>query len=274
MKFKQFRVYFARTSVGDDGSPLANHLRNAVDEHGPNLPACDIDGGRFQMRDLTRVGRVWTGSFVKLRDDAPHVVAANDVESELPLNDGDHIIEKCHFMLRTQANVVVWQVNRSAGALARAETYLSRCLDTMVSLPQAMNDAELDRVLNGQLYEIDFAYARPTSAPNNAPRWNQDAFDMMASVDAAHAKFVLRAPRRGSLSRLARNMVRELLRAPGAEKIRVRLTDETEPVELFMAPLKDRISVMMSGRYAIAESVFQELEACFERNRHNFEPIV
>ncbi len=270
MEFKSFRVYFARTAVGEDGEPLADHLAAAVAEHGENLPACDLSGEKFQMRDLTRVGRVWQGSFVKLRDDAPHVVAADDVESELTLNEGDHVIEKCHFLLREQNNVIVWQTNRSAGGLSRAESYLSQCLRTVVTLPQAMNDAEIDRVLNGQLYEIDFAYARPPTAPNNAPRWSQDAFDMMSNVDAAHAKFMLRAPRGGRLSRTARNMVRQLLNAPGAEKIRVKLTDETDPVELFMAPLKDRIRVMMLGRYAVAGSVYQELEEAFDRNQHNF----
>lgn len=271
MEYKSYRVYFARTAVGEDGGPLSPKIADAVAQHGQNLPICDLSGDKFQMRDLERVGRVWRGSFVKLRDDAPHVVAADDEEHELELDDGDHIIEKCYFLLRERQNLLVWQANRSAGGLSRAEAYLSQCLQEVAVLPQVMNDAELDRVLQGQLYEVDFAYDRPPNAPTDAPVWNQNAFDMMANVAAAHAKFTLRAPRGGSLSRMARNMVRQLLQVPGAEKIRVRLTDETDAIELFMAPLKDRINVMMLGRYPVSGSVFEELEVAYQRQQHNFQ---
>ncbi len=52
----------------------------------------------------------------------------------------------------------------------------------------------------------------------------------------------------------------------GVNKIRIRLTDESEPVELFMAPLKDTISVELIGRYPRETDVFQELEQAYERN--------
>jgi hypothetical protein len=45
------------------------------------------------------------------------------------------------------------------------------------------------------------------------------------------------------------------------------LTEDKELVELFMAPLKDSIRVEMFGRYPAASSVYQELEAAFDRQR-------
>lgn len=266
MLFKPFRVYFARTSVGEDAHPLGTEFDRAFAEHGTNLPVCDLASEKFQVRDLAKVGTVWKGSFVKLRDDAPHVVAADDLEHELELEEGDRIIEKCHFQLRTRGNVLVWQNNRTVGGFSKAESYFSQCLDTTVLLPQVMNDAELERVLQGQLYELDFVYDRPPVRPDAAPQWNQNAFDMMSSVEAAHAKFTLRAPRGGGLAKNSVNVVKQLLRAHGTGKIRVRLTDETDAIELFMAPLKDRISVAMLGRYAVAGSVHEGLEEAYNRN--------
>jgi hypothetical protein len=122
-----------------------------------------LSGEKYQMRDLQHVGAVLKGSFVKLRDDAPHVVAADDQEHELDLEEGDHLIEKCHFLLREIGNVLVWQANRSSGGLTRAQDYLSSLFDELVALPMVMNDAELDQVLNGNLYELDFAYDRPAA---------------------------------------------------------------------------------------------------------------
>lgn len=246
---------------------MAPKLRASVELHGPHLPVIELGSEKFQMRDLQHIGTVWKGTFVKLRDDAPHVRAANNQERELELQDGDYIIEKCHFLLRERENILVWQTNRSAGGLSRAQEYLSQLFDAVVTLPQVMNDAELDRVMAGQLYEVDFAYARPAGLPSGSPRWSQDAFDMMSGIDAAHAKFTLRAPRRGSLAQAAKQMVRQLMAAQGAEKIRVRLTDESDPVELFMAPLKDTIRVELLGRYPAAARVFEELEAAYDRQR-------
>lgn len=273
MTIKYYKVYFARTAVGEDGSVLAPFLRAAVDRYGENLPAIGIGNERFQMRDLTLVGTVWKGTFAKLRDDAPNIVSAANQEHELTLNDGDHVIEKCHFLFRLRENLIVWQANRSAGGLSRLQEYLSRVLGTLVTLPQVMNEGELNRVMAGQLYEVDFAYDRPANLAGNAPVWNQNAFNMMDRVDAAHAKFLLRAPRKGGLAEAAKQMVRQLLNANGAEKIRVRLTDDSEPIDLFMAPLKGRIQVQMMGRYPAANDVFQALEGAYDLNRENITNI-
>ena len=49
--------------------------------------------------------------------------------------------------------------------------------------------------------------------------------------------------------------------------VRVRLTDDADPIDLFSAPLRDRITVQQQGRYPAAADVFRELESAYERNR-------
>lgn len=266
MGFKNYKVYFSRTAMGEEGAPITDLFKAGLDEYGPHWPIETLGGESFQMRDIERTGRVWRGTFVKLRDDAPHIVSAKNRERELELEVGDRIIEKCHFIYRELRNILIWQTNRTAGGLSRAQEYLSAIAEsTFVALPQVMNAAELERVLAGQIYELDFAYDRPVQLQNDAPKWNQNAFDMMSKVDAAHAKFTLRAPRKGGLAETAKAMVRQLIPAIGIEKIRVRLTDESEPIELFMAPLKDTIRVELVGRYPAAKAVYEGLEEAFVR---------
>lgn len=268
--FKTYKVYFSRPFIDEPGIQLAQRLLIATQQYGQHLPIMVLHGEKFQMRDLQQVNTVWKGSFAKLRDDAPHVVAANDQEHPLHLEDGAHIIEKCHFLLRERENLLVWQVNKTAGGLSRTEDYLKQVLDTRVLFPQIMNNDQLDRVMAGQIYELDFSYDRPPQLDLDAPRWNQDTFDIMANINAAHAKFMMRAPnRRQGLAQAAKQMIIQALRLRGPRKIRVFLTDESEPIELFMAPLKDTIRVEMLGRYPEASRVFEELEAAYDRQHEN-----
>jgi hypothetical protein len=272
--FKTYKVSFSRTAVGETAAPLHQSLRDAFTQHGLHLPVLELSGEKFQMRDLQRVGAVWKGSFAKLRDDAPHVVAVNQQERELSLDEGDHIIEKCYFLLREHENLLVWQLNRAAGGLSRAEEYLSRLFSTMVILPPVINTSRLEQVMAGQLYELDFAYDRPPQLAANAPQWNKNAFDMMANVDAAHAKFNLRAPRSGHLAETVKTMMRQLASGTvGVKKIKVRLTDETDLIELIMAPLRDTIRVELLGRYPAPGRVFEELEAAYDRQHDSIPPL-
>lgn len=269
MPVKEYRVWFTRSSCGRAGTDISPQVREQFDLHGPHLPAIHLGDDDYQVRDLTRVGTVWTGVFAKLRADAPHVVDMNDAESELDLDEGSRLIDKCHFILRERQNLFVWQYNKSAGSLNKFATYWSQLLDTLVSLPYVMNDAELEEKLQGQLYELIFAYDRPPQLNAAAPRWNRNAFDMMASADAAHAKFSLRAPRNGSLAEASKNWIRRMVNdgVHGFAKVRIRMTDDTNPVEVFMAPLKDSISVQLVGRYPDATQVYQELEGAYDRKR-------
>jgi hypothetical protein len=266
MTTKTYRVLFARSSVGRQGLPLSQSLRQLVDTHGTHLPVMRLGGDGFQFREMHRTGSVWHGTFVKLRDDAPHVVTAEDIEEEIFLQDGSRIIEKCHFLYRERSNALIWQYNKSSGGLSRAEEYLSWLHEVTVTLPRVMDIDRLDEVLNGQIYEIEFGYDRPPVISEEAPRWNQAAFDMMSRIDAAYAKFTLRAPRLGTLSQRAGAMVRQLVHLQGPKKVRVRLTDETDPIELFMAPLKDSITVELVGRYPVAQHVYHALEEAFDRH--------
>ena len=267
---KSYKVYFARTSVTKEGKRLRPFLTKLeIDDELPHLRPVVLGGERFQVRDLVKVGTVWRGTFVKLRDEAPNIVNAADVERELDLDVGDHIIEKCHFMYRERDDVLVWQVNRAAGSMTRLQEYLGEILDTYVGLPLIQNSAELAEVLKRELYELEFVYDRPVGRGDGRPKYEQSEFDIMADIHAAHAKFLFRAEKGGRLERTSKRLVQALVGDDNAKKIRVRVTDESEPIELFMAPLRDSITVPLHGRYPAEGQVFAGLEEAFDRQRGN-----
>jgi hypothetical protein len=265
---KKFRVYFAMTSFGPNGVPVMAALQSASDAHGQHLPPVSINEDRYQIRDLVRVGMVWGGSFAKLRSDAPHIVDSQNTERQIELDAGDSILEKCYFQYRENSNLIVWQNSRNTGGLSRAADYMSQIFGGAVTLPQIQNQAELEKVLNGQLYEVEFDYARTPSLPLGGDvEWSQHAMDMMAPIDAARARFMLRAPRGGSLTARAGQFVREMLGTAGTEKIRVRISAEDDPIDLFMAPLRDTIELSIVDGYPQRAEALAELEAAYDRNR-------
>ena len=86
---------------------VANH--GEVDGRGgSNLPAVQMEGEHFQVRNLQRIGRFWRGSFARLRDEAPHVIGNTNVERELALEDGDRILEKTFFLYYEDTDALVF----------------------------------------------------------------------------------------------------------------------------------------------------------------------
>lgn len=267
MAFKVFKVGFARTAAGERGEPIRRLLTDVHTRFGAHLPVIEIDGDGVQIRDLQRIGTVWHGVLARLRDDAPHVVNDRNREREIPLDEGERIVDKLHFLYRERGNVFVWQINRNAVGVSRAEAYLSQVFETPTSLPLVMNDADMDRVMAGQLYELSFAYDRPAARPPGLPRWTSNTFDTMEDAHAAHAKFSLRAPRRGHLGDVVKRWARQAITLSGVSKVRVRLTDESDPIELFLAPLRDSMRVELVGRYPVPRQVFEELESAYDRKQ-------
>lgn len=275
MTTKTFKVYFANTQVGNKKqTSITKCLTQAHEQHGKHLPAMDLSNERFQVRDLQKVQRVWMGTFAKLRDELPHVVrASNNAEREIDVEDDEHVVEKCHFVYRERANVVVWQLNKNAGGLTRFANYLSRVFDNVVTVNQVMNEAQLDRILSREIHEISFKYAKPKSRPTDSPPWTQHEFDKMNSIGASEAVMQLRAPRRRSLGANAGAWVRAALGVDAIERVKVKLTDESDPIELFTAPLKSHITVKMKGRYPVVQSVYEGLESSYDEHKDNIPPF-
>ena len=151
--------------------------------------------------------------------------------------------------------------------MTRFEEYMSRLQDQPVLVPPISNTAKIEEVLGRNIYEISYSFDRPPTLDKSLPKWSQQQFNTMKQMDAGFAKFDFRADRGGQLSAVVKQMIRQALDQPGVEKIRVRLTDDSDPIELFAAPLKDKIEVQQLGRYPAAADVFSNLEEAFERNR-------
>jgi hypothetical protein len=272
MSAKPFKVHFTRSSIGDDGKgKLGQSLAAWFASHGAHLPKWQLESEWYQVRDLKLVGEVWMGTFAHLRPDAPHVVDEGDREREILLGPQDHVLDKCHFIYRSSSDVLVWQVSRSAGSLTKLAQYLSELGGTIANLPYICDLERLEQILGGQVYEIQFSYARPLVKQESAPQWTNRIFDTLSDVHGARAQVRLTAERRGALSDRAKQWIHSMIGGPGFEHVKVRLSDETSLVDLVMAPMKERIQVPLIGRYPAPGQVFVELEAAYDRKREQIQ---
>lgn len=269
---KNYKVSFHRTAFGERGEPLFGVLSGLLHHIGPDLPKLPVDTGEYQIRGLTRVGNVIQGTFAALRDDAPHVLGLDGQEREIDLDveSGERLIDKCHFQLRQRTDVLVWQINRAAGSIGKAEQYLSQLTERMVTLPVVVDAARLEAIMQGDVYEFEVAYDRPPM-DDRQPRWNQAAFNLMNDAHAAHARFRFRADRGSVLGNTVKDLARRVAGGVGTT-IKVRLTDEPDLIELTMAPVRDAIRVELVGAYPRAFDVFEGLEAAYDRQRDKIPP--
>lgn len=274
MASKSYRVYFARTACGPEGTKLAPRLRDLFDAHGRELPVQNVQGDFFQVRELVRTGLVWSGTFAKLRDDAPNVISPAGDEREIDLEEGSWLIDKCFFLYRSRDDVLVLQYNRSIAGFSRFANYFSGLLDQVVTCQQVMNQDELNEVLERGIVELEYSYATPAVRDAQRPAWDQRTFDTMHTANAAKAKFSLRAPRGGFLSEVTKRWIRGMLQEQAYDRIKVKVDDETDPIALFMAPLKGRIQVELQGRYPIPRAVLEGLEEQYQLHRGYIPPLV
>jgi hypothetical protein len=268
MDFKSYTVRFATVMVGATEQTLttfAPHLDSLFARFGENLPEIAIDGDHFQIRDLQKIGSVWMGVFARLKVDAPHKVDAHSKEHKLNLNKGDRILEKCYFIYRSASNVLTWQNNRNVSSLTKLQLYLNQLLSEYVSVNICMNESALDAILQRDVYEVQFNYARPNLALAGAPKWAQADFDRMKDLDGASSKFLIRAERGGRLSKKIGNFIKQAMSLEPVDKVRVKLTDETDVIDLFLAPIKESIRVLLVGQYPDKEAVYQALEDAHHR---------
>jgi hypothetical protein len=269
LKSKSYRVEFTKTIVGVDPSAttLQLHLKRLLILHGAHLPEITLEQDQYQIRDLVKVGGVWQGVFARLKVDGPNIVDSKSNERQIVTNAGDRFLDKCHFLYREAKDIFVWQSNRSTASLLKVQNYLSAVLKAVVQMPLIIDIAATKRMLDDNIHELEFSYAKRKNSPNGYTGWNQAAFDLMKSVNAGQGVFVLRANLKGHLSKAAKSLALSLLGQSGVKKVRVRLTDETNPIDLFSSTLKEEINVNLPGSYPDALEVFQALEAAYDRRR-------
>ena len=274
---KKYKVLFFTTAVGPNGDPLGTALPNPLVGNAimpVHLAVQPIDGHEFQIRDFTRIGTslTWKGVFGRLRDDAPNVVNVQGLESVIPLQQTDRLLEKCHFLYMEDHDILIWQVNNDVAHVSRFTNYLSLLMNTPVFANTVVGANALQRVIAGTVKSIECKVATPRVPLGQIPNYSQPMFDLMNGVQGSTIKINISAGR-GALAGNVRQLINWAMGNPDTKALKAKIEGEIDPVDLLVNRISDSIQVQLYGHYPRANDVFNGLDQAFTNKTTELAPF-
>lgn len=276
---KSFGVRFYTANFTNDApdTTVADLLQRIYDasQRGELSPQLDDEGCRYELRELQSLGdgASFKGVLAVLRDDAPHIRAADGGERAIDLADEEGVIEKNYFLFFRQHNLLVWQVNGRASHVMRFERYLSTLSPNTIVFDDVIDKDSLAKLQNGVVKRIQVRIALPKNVEAYDPDvWEADAFDMMAGAGATTMQFDIATRRKGhGLANDVKEGIHRLLNRKEIRAVRVRVEGQREFIDLIADCVTDRIQVQMIGLYPNPNSVFVELALAKDRQQARLE---
>ncbi len=276
MATKSYRALFFNTSLARNNNKyyLRDIFQPLLDNHSlnsPHLPATNISGADFQIRDVTKIGNTIHGVFGRLRDDAPNKIDNTGVESQLLLLPTDKLVEKCYFLYHINTDILVWQSSRDVASPERFADYLSTLVSKYCSsqnilyLLPIVDPNSLQRALNGSVKSIECKIARPNTQLVKQPKWNQHAFDLMNSLNGATVKINVSAAR-GVLQN-TKGLIKQLVENNSVTLLKVKIDGDEDPIDLFADRVVERFIVNLNGHYPLAADVVACLETAYNNQK-------
>ncbi|HEP9334803.1 TPA: hypothetical protein VDV62_005922, partial [Pseudomonas aeruginosa] len=160
------------------------------------------------------------------------------------------------------------QQSLEGGSISALARYLSAVAghDRIVAFNDILTEESLDDLLNGKLIkQVEFRVAKPRSAkyiPDPEDAWTQQAMEFMANTGATsfQAKIGIRAQSRGIFSNV-KNPIKKLLNSPQTRKLKIKLSDIADPVDLFADRVKARITVKSINGQPKADEIYKAIWA-------------
>lgn len=268
------RFFKILTGARKDKKPLVDLLKSlALGKNYPlNFHDFVIDKNNYQLRELVCSGDVWTGCFGKLRKEAPHIVDKSGVEKPLALAVDDKLLEKSYFLYNATTNAMVWQVNNDAGGYGKFQEYLKMLSSSPCHILPIMDEGDLQDVLSGDVKEVVFSISQLNNAIIKQLGWNNDAMRLMSAAGAGSAKFSIKCPSAGKLrDKVVKPLIKQLAGSVAAKKrLSVRVDDQTDPIDIFMKPLKDHVEYKKIGHYPLSSSILSSLQMIYNSYQSRF----
>lgn len=228
-------------------------------------------GYAFELRELFAHSGVITGCLALLDSEAPHIRDVAGIERKIAVKPGDQFLQKNYFIYYKKQRLLVWQFNLAAnhvnnfGIMLSALTANQHTIVCNVLLDDAFG-------FDPRTAKIQYVDLRVREPSTNAQRlqveqldpnsWGVNPFAVMSKSQSSSFSLVLQT-RRASTPKLAGwvgDMVEKLWGSSQTRKLRVKVADLEEPIDLLAKRIKARISVKMDGLYPNPKSVLEQLQ--------------
>jgi len=272
MKSFGVRFYTANSSTDAPSTIVADTLQILYDKsqrEGMPHQIQGEDGCRYEIRELQPLGggASFRGVLAVVRDDAPHIRAADGAEREIHLEDQEGVLEKNYFLFFRKHRLLVWQVNGRASHVMRFERYLSSLSPHSIAFDHVIDRNAMDRLRSGAITRIRVQVAMSKNAQAYDPHvWEGGIFQTMAGAGASTMQFELSTGRKKTgLTAAVKDAIHRLLDRAETRSIKVRMDGQQEFIDLVADCVTDKIQVNMIGLYPDPTDVFAQLAAAKDR---------
>ena len=270
----KYLIRFYEAKLYKSGKELRiSKLLDALMKKGESLPIRSLieNSSDYQVRGLTYADseREIRGFFVRFRPDIPLTgTRANLVEKPVTLDDGHEILEKNHFsiFIGDHYDVIAFQQSLEGGSISGLARYFSAIAgsEVVVQFNDILTTESLDQLLQGSLIKhVEFRIAKPRSmkyAPDPDDTWTQKGMSFMNETGATTflAKLAIKSPTRGLFSSI-KDPIKNLLASPQTRKLKIKLSDESDAIDLFADRIKARIDVQLANGRPDSDAVFRSI---------------
>ncbi|MBF0417006.1 MAG: hypothetical protein HQL86_02000 [Magnetococcales bacterium] len=246
----------------------------------------------FGLRDVraSRSGNIINGVFAKYRkNNLPKIGAVGaDGERPIDLSPDEALLEKNHFLIVRNRNLIVYQKNGNGSAAEYLAEHLTNLIrqegmENLLSFSPVPDYGDFIEILSrGQPKRIEFKLARPSSAVigKAADDLNGAVAKLFAGTDGLNLRCALTPDRHQVLNKRGVLALFKSLFSGGNTVVAakaVMLDDDghyRHPVNLITKTITDVIEVKMDGRYPDQEDIQSKLLGAYDGRRELFQEIL
>ena len=255
---KHYRIGFYRVTVGADArmGNICDRLLAARDGN-KMTRALKMGENQVQIRGVEELPHDAgvKGYVARFRDETPLTGSPDTpVETPMQLGAGNALIERNHFILyreRGDLELIAYQAALEGTHISGLGHYLTLLFgaDDAVCMNQVLNpEAYRALTTGGIIKSIDFRVAKPRSkrfAPDPEDTWTQEGINFMKSTGATSYEVKISTRRQGEgLLADVRKRVAILMQSQQTKKLKVKMSDVEEPIDLLAQRLMEKITVL------------------------------
>lgn len=255
---KTYRIGFYVAAVGADGR-MGNICDRLLAARNPDgmARALQLGDNHLQVRGIEPLpgNQGVKGYVARFRDETP-LTGSPDSPRETPvhLDEGNGLIERNHFVLyreRGDIELIAYQAALEGTHISGLARYLTLLFgaDDAVHFNDILNAQAYTALATGGLIKsVDFRVAKPRSkrfAPDPEDAWTQEGIQFMTSTGATSFEVTIstRQRDRGLLTNV-RQRLESLMRSPLTKKLKVKMSEIEEPINLLADRVTEKITVI------------------------------
>lgn len=288
MKTYTIRYYEPKVGADAKGMTVASILDKIYDlpNHVGLLRSAGQNKLFVKINSINKEKTEYQCFFVRYRDELPIVMnTKSQVEKPPHLEIDEELVEKNHFSLfltEAGAEFIAYQVSMEGANPSSLATYLSFANDFQeaVSFSEVVKTDSYARILAGDslVKSVEFEVAKPRSrsfVPDPNDTWTKESIEFMSKTGGTRfrGKVMTRTQNKG-LVVAVKDSIKLLMESNMTKKLKVKLSDVAEPIDLFTDRIFDKISVPIVKGWPNSDQVFKEIRLSFYNNKDLIDYLV